>query len=152
MDAPCCSDKCLLGKIASCPKDRKTIFLRMKGIRNRASHVGGHAIHAHADCSPMRRSIADATARRPLQTVRSTGGADDNRTAVYRNISAFADAFTSASSLNGESIKHVVPLRICAMNDISRRSGQCRYSIISSERRAARAKVRPGALVVLIIV
>jgi hypothetical protein len=50
--------------------------------QNRASHVNGHAIHAHADCSPLRRSTAAEPSPRPSQTVRSISDADDNQTAL----------------------------------------------------------------------
>src|SRR6266568_4504387 len=62
-----------------------TIFPRydISLIRNRASHVNGHALRAHADCSPLRRSTAAEPSPRPSQTVRSISDADDNQTALW---------------------------------------------------------------------
>lgn len=67
-------------------------------LRNRAPHVSAHAIHAHAGCSPVRRSTAAEPSPRPSQTVRSISDADDNQTALWAPPTArFTDLGMSVS-------------------------------------------------------
>src|SRR5258705_11109232 len=86
-------------------------------LRKCASHLSAHAIHAHADCSPLHRNDG-RTVVRPLQTERSVGDADDNRTALYAPPTArFTELDLSVSLsifINCGSTTDVAELRICA--------------------------------------
>ena len=65
--------------------ERSTSTLRydIYRLRNRASRVSEHAIHAHAECSPLHQSTTAEPSCARCKKKRSAGDADDNRTALY---------------------------------------------------------------------
>jgi hypothetical protein len=80
--------------------ERSTPTLRydISRLRNSASHVSAHAIHAHADCSSLHRSTMTEPSGSRCKTERSASDADDNRTALWVPFTArFADFGMSVS-------------------------------------------------------
>jgi hypothetical protein len=87
-------------------------------LRKRGSHVSAHAIHAHADCSPLHRSTtAKPSSARCKQSARPATRMTIGRHCMRRpphDLLSWACRFYFRSSFNRRSTTGAAELRICA--------------------------------------
>jgi len=102
--------------------ERSTSTLRydISLLRNRASHVSAHAIHAHADCSPLHPSTtAEPSCVRCKQSAQPATRMTIGRQCMRRpppDLLGWACRFHFRSSFNCGSTTDVAELRICAID------------------------------------
>jgi hypothetical protein len=113
--------------------ERSTSTLRydISRLRNSASHVSAHAIHAHADCSPMHRSTAaEPSCARCKQSARPATPMTIGPHCMRRqphDLLSWAYQFHFRSSFNCGGTTDGAELRTCA-----RTGSDDRYSITQS--------------------
>jgi hypothetical protein len=91
-------------------------------LRNRALHVSAHAIHAHAECSPLRRSTtAEPSCARCKQSARPATRMTIGRHCMRRptqDLLILGCRFHFRLSFNNDRITDAAALRICTITVI----------------------------------